>query len=112
MLNSMAAYGFSAEYEDLDSHHHEELDEYLRNEFAAQGPRWQASFGTTAFFKPEVHDYDYRYLLTGDVPEAGSKPEAEKKVREFIDDLESKLKAHRPDLHGALKKPKIRVWHW
>jgi len=88
------------------------LDDYLRLEFAGQHPGWEPRFGKATRFDPAVDRYDYMYLLHGNVPEAKTHEEAEKKVRELLDEIAHGLKSVRPAIEKAIPRPLVRVWRW
>ncbi|TMC61474.1 MAG: hypothetical protein E6J16_12985 [Chloroflexota bacterium] len=104
-------YGFSAE---VRGEHpaFDDFDDYLRLEFAKQHPGWEPRFGKATWFDPAVDRYDYMYLLHGNVPEAKTHEEAEKKVRELLDEIAHGLKSVRPAVEKAIPRPLVRVWRW
>jgi hypothetical protein len=111
MVATPAAFGFSAEY--LGDHPaYDGFDEYLRLEFAKRHPGWEPRFGTATRFDPAVNRYDHLYLLAGSVPEAKSEADAEKKVRQLLDEVAQGLKSLRPKAERALPKPIVRTWRW
>jgi hypothetical protein len=106
-----ALYGFSAEY--LGNHPaYDEFEEYLRSEFARRHPGWEPRFGKATWLDRSVNGYDYMFLLSGSVPEAGAQAEAEDKVRKLLDELAAGLKSLRPKTEKGLPKPITRVWRW
>jgi hypothetical protein len=111
MISNPAAFGFSAEYPG-DHPAYDGFDEYLRVEFAKRHPGWEPRFGKATWFDPTVNRHDYLYLLTGNVPEAESHADAEKKVRELLDEISEGLKSLRPKVEKALPTPRMKVWRW
>jgi hypothetical protein len=110
MVN-LPAFGFTAEY--LGDHPaYNEFDEYLQNEFVNRHPGWQPTFGKATRFDPSLDRYDYMYLLSGNVPDAESHADAEKKVRELVDELSYGRKTLGARVERAIPKPKIKVWKW
>jgi hypothetical protein len=106
---SLPNFAFSAEYRGVDPAY-DGFDEYLRIEFVNRHPGWQPRFGTVTWFDPAANRYDYAYLLTGSVPEAKSQADAEKTVRDLLNDIAKGLKALRPKAEKALPKPVTQVW--
>lgn len=105
----MNGFAFSAEYPGVQPAN-DGFDEYLRIEFASRHPGWEPRFGTVSWFDPAANRYDYAYLLTGNVPDADSQADAEKKVRDLLDQIAKGLKSFRPKTAMALPKPRTRVW--
>ena len=105
------AFGFSAEY--LGDHPaYDGFDEYLRDEFAQREPDWEPRFGKATRLVPTPNGYDYSYLLHGNVPDAESHEDAEKKVRKLLDEISQGLKSRRPHVDKAIPSPRIKVWRW
>jgi hypothetical protein len=100
------AFGFSAEYRG-DDPTYDGFDEYLRIEFGKRHPEWEPRFGRVSWFDRAANRYNYSYLLTGNVPEAESHSEAEKKVGDLLDELAGGL---RELSRKAIPKPITRVW--
>jgi hypothetical protein len=106
------AYGFSAEYLADHPSSFSGFDEYLREEFTRQHPGWEASFGTASRYNPTQNRYDHLYLLTGNVPEAESHADAEKKVHQLLEEIEHGLKSIGPAIERAVPKRMVKVWKW
>jgi hypothetical protein len=104
-------FGFAAEYPG-EHPAHDEFEEYLRIEFARRHPGWEPRFGRATWFDPSLNRYNYMFLLTGNVPEANSHEEAERKVRKLLDELAQGLKALRPKTERALPEPFTKIWRW
>lgn len=105
------AFGFSADF--LGDHPaYDGFDEYLRDEFASRSPDWEPRFGKATRLDPSVNRYDYMYLLHGNVPDAESHADAEKKVHQLLDEMSHGLKSVGPRVEKAIPKPLVRVWRW
>jgi hypothetical protein len=105
------AFGFSAEYLG-DTPSYDGFDEYLRDEFADRHPDWEPRFGKVTRYDPSVSRYDYLYLLHGNVPGAESHEDAEKKVRQLMDEISQRMKAAGKRVEQDIAKPRVRVWRW
>jgi hypothetical protein len=101
-----ALYSFATEYH-LEDAPYEGLDEYLRTEFGTRDPDWAARFGTVSRLDPDKLRFDFVYLISGNVPEAKSHPEAELKVRQLLDELAQGFKS---DVKKVLHRPHTKVW--
>jgi hypothetical protein len=105
------AFGFSAEYLG-DTPAFDGFDDYLRDEFAERHPDWEPTFGKVTRYDPSVNRYDYLYLLHGSVPDAESHEDAEKKVRQLIDEFSRGLKGLESRVGKAIPRPRVKVWRW
>lgn len=81
-------------------------------EFAKRHPGWEPRFGISTRFDPDVNRYGHLYSLTGSVPEAKLEADAEKKVRDLLDEISQGLKSLTPKTERNLPKPIIRTWRW
>ena len=52
------------------------------------------------------------FLISGDVPDATSQADAERKVGELIEEIARGFKGARPDIKEILPKPIAKVWRW
>ena len=111
MAVNPAPFGFSAEYR-ADPGAYDGFDEYLRIEFPKLHPGWEPRFGQTSSFDPVTKRHDYVYLISGNVPEAGSHADAERKVTELLQEIHRGFNALRQDVKKGLPKPITRVWRW
>lgn len=104
-------FGFSAEYRSSDMNF-EELDGFLRLEYKNLPSGWEPTFGKVSYFDPKIRTWMYMYLLRGSVPEARTRPAAEKKARGLAHDLGSRFRLAHANPGRFLPEPEIRVWRW
>jgi hypothetical protein len=86
MAVNPALFGFSAEFRG-DPRTYDGFDEYLRIEFPKLHQGWEPRFGRATWFDPSKDRHDYAYLISGNVPDATSHPDAQSKVASLLDDL-------------------------
>lgn len=104
-------FGFQAEFfrklpED------QELEDYFRLEFSKRPPGWQPRFGKVEWFDADSRRWESMFLLTGNVPHAKSRADAEKKVRRLTHQLATGFLAAHPNPGVPLPEPVIRIWEW
>ena len=109
MLSS-ASHGFAVEFPG-EYEHYEEFDEYLREEFPRLHPGWEPRFGRVTSVDPSENDLDYKFLLTGNVPDATSEDDAEDRLHRLLDEVRAEFKSLKPHL-DHLPAPVARVWRW
>ena len=102
-------FGFQAEFfhklpED------QELEEFFRVEFGKRPPGWQPRFGRVEWFDADSNRWAYMFLLTGNVPQAKSRADAEKKVHRLTQQLSTGFATAHPNPGVPLPEPLIRIW--
>jgi hypothetical protein len=111
MAINPALYGFTLEYTG-DRRAYDGFDEYLRVEFPKRHPGWEPRYGEADTFDEAKNRHDYAFLISGDVPDATSQADAERKVGELIEEIARGFKGARPDIKEILPKPIAKVWRW
>lgn len=105
----LVEYGWAAEYPG-DNRAYDDFEKFLRIEFAQRHPGWEPSFGRVSRYDRPAGRWDYGFLLTGSVPDASSKRDAEDRVRGLLDDLKQRMQGTQEKLARALPEPVVRVW--
>ena len=105
------AFGFLLEYSGPEPVY-DEFEKYLKVEFDHRDPGWDPRFGKVTAFDPKTEDWNYRFVVTGNVPEATTRDEAERKAKVLSRELGVGLKAAHANPGGFLPTPVVQIWLW
>lgn len=111
LTHPVPMFGFSAEYMEPNTYYGE-FETYLRLEFVKRHPGWDPRFGKSAFYDPGTKAWNYLFLLTGNVPDAESRKEAERKAKTLVHGLGSRFKLAHSNPGDSLPEPIVRIWRW
>jgi len=67
-----------------------------------------AAFGEASWFDRAKNRHEY--LISGDVPDAKSQDDAERKAGKLVEEIAHEFKSLRPDIKKALPRPITKVW--
>jgi hypothetical protein len=104
-------FGFVAEYLE-PSPAYDEFETFLRLEFAHEPRGWDPLFGKVARQDGHPSRWDYAFLLAGEVPDADSEADAQRKVRDLTAGLRASFRKAHANPGDTLPVPRIKVWRW
>ncbi len=111
LTHPIPTFGFSAEYMEPNMEYGE-FEKFLRLEFVNRHPGWDPRFGKSVRYDPGTQAWNYMFLLTGNVPEARSRKEAERKAKGLVRELGSGFKLAHSNPGYLLPEPIVRIWRW